>query len=158
MEKVFLFDWGDTLMVDNPSQKEKMYLWKDVAAVDGAEETLKALSKHHTIYIATSAQESNEAEIQQAFQRVELDRYINGYFCKSNLGLDKDCPEFYLAIAEELGVQPNELTMVGDILSKDIYPAQDAGLDAIWFNPKSENVPENVVSISTLQELLTKTA
>lgn len=158
MEKVFLFDWGDTLMVDNPNQKEKMYLWKDVTAVDGAEETLKALSKNHTIYIASSAQESSEAEIQLAFQRVELDRYINGYFCKSNVGLDKNCPEFYLAIADELGVKPDELTMVGDILNKDVYPAQDAGLKAIWFNPNAEEVPENVVSITTLQELITITA
>lgn len=145
-------------MVDDPTKKEKMYLWKDVEAVEGAEETLKTLAKHHTIYIATSAQESSESEIQQAFQRVGLDRYINGYFCKTNVGIEKNCAEFYLAIADELGVQPNELTMVGDILGKDVYPALEAGLAAIWFNRNSESVPEKVVSISKLQELIKKTA
>ncbi|KOO04653.1 HAD family hydrolase [Vibrio nereis] len=154
MERVFLFDWGDTLMVDDPANTEKMYLWKDVAAVEGAEETLKALSKHHTIYIATSAQESSEAEIQQAFQRVGLDRYINGYFCKTNVGIEKNCAEFYLAIADELNVKPDELTMVGDVLNKDVYPAIKAGLNAIWFNRNSEDVPENIVSISKLEELI----
>ncbi len=154
MTKTYLFDWGDTLMVDDPNNQDKMYLWPNVEAIAGAEETLKALSADHTVYIATSAEQSTEADIQQAFQRVGLDRYINGYFCRANLGMEKNCAEFYLAIAQELGEEPAELTMVGDVLDKDIYPAQKAGLKTVWFNPNGEAVPDNVTSISKLEELI----
>ncbi|MDN3685673.1 hypothetical protein QW180_27240 [Vibrio sinaloensis] len=58
-------------------------MWPNVEAIEGAHEALKALSEHHTIYVATSAQDSKESEIQAAFQRVGLDPYINGYFFAS---------------------------------------------------------------------------
>lgn len=44
--------------------------------------------------------------------------------------------------------------MVGDVLDKDIYPAQKAGLKTVWFNPNGEAVPDNVTSISKLEELI----
>ncbi|NOI80201.1 HAD-IA family hydrolase [Vibrio tubiashii] len=154
MSHVYLFDWGDTLMVDFAEQKGKMYLWPQVEAVEEAEETLKALSKNHTIYVATSAQESTESEIQQAFERVGLDPYINGYFCKANLGLEKNSPEFYQAILESLGDSASQVTMVGDNLDKDIYPALEAGLQAIYYNPQRTQVPEGINSVSRLSKLL----
>lgn len=39
--KHYLFDWGDTLMVDFPNENVPMYLWENVAAVEGALEVLK---------------------------------------------------------------------------------------------------------------------
>lgn len=106
MNKVYLFDWGNTLMVDFPDRLGKMYLWPNVEAVDKAEQTLKSLSRHFPVYVATSAQDSTEREIQQAFQRVGLDPYINGYFCKANLGLEKNSAEFYLEIAKSFAITP----------------------------------------------------
>lgn len=154
MNKVYLFDWGNTLMVDFPDRLGKMYLWPNVEAVDKAEQTLKSLSRHFPVYVATSAQDSTEREIQQAFQRVGLDPYINGYFCKANLGLEKNSAEFYLEIAKSLCHHPSELVMVGDILEKDIYPADKAGLQTIWYNPTNLPVPKGVRSIQSLEALL----
>ncbi|KJY82746.1 HAD family hydrolase [Vibrio galatheae] len=154
MSHVYLFDWGDTLMIDFPSQSGKMYLWSHVEAVAESEQTLKQLSQQHTIYVATSAQDSSEAEIQRAFERVGLDSYINGYFCKANLGLEKNSADFYLAILESLGDSASQVTMVGDSLSKDIYPAIEAGLHAVYYNPAREYVPTDVTSIERLSQLL----
>ncbi|KJY88330.1 HAD family hydrolase [Vibrio neptunius] len=154
MNKIYLFDWGNTLMVDFPDQQGKMYLWPNVKAVKNAECTLKALSLQYPIYVATSAQDSSEQDIQQAFQRVGLDPYINGYFCKANLGLDKNRAEFYLEIAKTLCHPPHQLIMVGDALEKDIYPANEAGLQTIWYNPNKRPVAENIDSIQDLKELL----
>ncbi len=121
--------------------------WKIVEPVDGAKETLSQLSTNYDIYIATSAAESSPKEIEQAFARVGLDRYIKGYFCQQNLGLAKGSVEFYQRICQELSVEPEQAIMVGDTLAKDIFPAQKAGLNAIWFNPSKQpevgGTPEN---------------
>jgi len=45
MIDVYLFDWGDTLMVDFPGVPGKMCNWDVVEAVDGAKEALEHLSK-----------------------------------------------------------------------------------------------------------------
>lgn len=94
MTKTYLFDWGDTLMVNFPDQSGKMCDWPIVEPIDGALETLEYLSKHYRVYIATNAADSSEQEIQQAFSRVGLDKFISGYFCKANLGVDKASPDF----------------------------------------------------------------
>ena len=39
--KHIVFDWGDTLMKDDRSRNDAMYLWPEVHAMDGAETTLR---------------------------------------------------------------------------------------------------------------------
>ena len=89
---VYLFDWGDTLMVDFPNVAGKMCDWDTVEPVYGAKATLAALSEHSDIYIATGAEDSTELEIKQAFARVGLAQFITGYFCKADVGLSKGSP------------------------------------------------------------------
>lgn len=156
MTRIYLFDWGDTLMVDFPNQEGKMCHWDRVEAVEGAVETLSTLAKSHSIYVATNAADSTEADIKAAFQRVGLAQYITGYFCKSNLGIGKGSPEFFHAIVRELKSDYHSVVMVGDSLDNDVLPAIDAGIDAIWFNPvPSINKTEgNFRRINHLCELL----
>lgn len=155
MAQVYLFDWGDTLMVDFTDQNGKMYLWPHVEATPQASATLAVLSQHHRIYIATSAQESNVEEIKQAFDRVGLAQYIDGYFCKANLGLEKQSAGFYRAIQAELAIESQQITMVGDTLDKDIHPALEAGLNAIYYNPNTQAVPQGIHAIKQLSQLIT---
>lgn len=154
MKQVILFDWGNTLMVDFTQYSGKMYLWPEVKAVEQAQATLQALSKEHDLYVATSARDSCESEVRAAFQRAELDQHIKGYFCKANLGIDKDCPEFYQAILKSLDLEASQVTMVGDTLEKDIYPAREAGLRTIYFNRHNHPLDENIVTIHNLSQLL----
>lgn len=128
-------------MVDSPHAQGKMCDWNIVEAIPQARQTLATLCKDHQIYIATSASDSAMEDVKRAFQRVDLDQYINGYFCFANVGIEKNCAEFYLAVAKKLGVHERELTMIGDIPSKDIYPAMEAGLNTIWFNAAGEPAP-----------------
>jgi len=163
MTSVYLFDWGDTLMVDFPGVPGKMCDWEVLEAVAGAEETLAHLSKSSRVYIATNAAQSNEEEIKRAFERVGLARYIDGYFCKANLGLSKNDAGFYEAIINRLNVNPGQIapsqvapsqvTMVGDSLEKDIIPALKAGLNARWFNPTGKPVEHDIAQIQHLSEL-----
>ncbi|MEQ3493770.1 MULTISPECIES: HAD family hydrolase [Vibrio] len=153
---IYLFDWGNTLMVDFPHVQGKMCDWEHVETMPLARETLEKLSQQHRVYIATSASDSAMEDVQKAFQRVGLDQYISGYFCFANLGIAKNQPSFYLAVAEQLNVVPSQLTMVGDLPEKDIYPAMDAGLNVIWFNPKNLPVPSKPIpsQVHCLSELM----
>ncbi|MCF7505097.1 HAD family hydrolase [Vibrio sp. L3-7] len=158
LTKTVLFDWGNTLMIDFPDAPGKMCDWETVEEVSGAQALLSELSKHHNIYIATNAADSSKDDIIRAFERVGLSQYINGYFCKASIGLSKYDSGFYPAIIAKLGVKPQDVTMVGDTLAKDIYPALEAGLQAIWLNSSGKKLSEsdlaNVVQIQYLSELL----
>lgn len=156
--KVYLFDWGDTLMVDFPDVSGKMCNWERVEAVSGAKETLEALYVHSKIYIATGAADSTELEIKQAFERVGLSQFISGYFCKANLGLSKGSPEFLPAILEKLNIPAANVAMVGDNFEKDIKPAIAVGMQAFWFtvnDTKPVPVQNNVKVIKHLNALYT---
>jgi putative hydrolase of the HAD superfamily len=154
MKKIYLFDWGDTLMVDFPDAPGKMCEWEIVEAVAGAKEALKALSKHSQIYIATGAADSTELEIKRAFERVELSQFISGYFCKANLGLSKGMPAFLPAILDKLQVSSIDVAMVGDSFEKDIKPAISAGIQPIWFTDNDiKPMPSKVQKIKALSEL-----
>ena len=159
MINVYLFDWGDTLMVDFPGVTGKMCDWEIVEAVTGAKETLEELSKQSKIYIATGAADSTELEIQQAFERVGLSQYITGYFCKTNLGLSKGSPAFLESILDKLKISSSSVAMVGDSLVKDIKPALATGIQPFWFTDKSIKLaPDNVKVIKQLNEIISFTS
>ncbi len=62
-----LFIWlGDTLMIDFPNEKVPMYLWENVAAVEGAVEALEKLRKEANCHVATNANDFNKVYIQKA--------------------------------------------------------------------------------------------
>jgi len=143
-------------MVDFPNCTGKMCEWDTVKAVSGAHQTLEKLSQEAQIYIATGAEDSSEAEIKSAFERVGLSQYISGYFCHANLGFAKGSPEFFPAILAALNCEPQFVTMVGDTLDKDIAPALTVGINPILYNPTANASAVNGVRvIKKLSELST---
>jgi len=152
--KVYLFDWGDTLMVDFPHETGKMCEWDIVEAVAEAKSTLSILSQHAHIYIATGAADSTETEIKHAFARAELSQFISGYFCKANVGISKGTPEFLLAILDKLQVPAANVAVVGDNFEKDIKPAIATDIQAFWFtNNDSTTIAKKVTIIHHLSAL-----
>lgn len=155
MGTIFLFDWGNTLMVDFPDVQGKMCDWPKIELVKGARETLDRLSQEHFIYVVTSAEDSDVNDIERAFERAGVAQYIEGYFCKANLGVDKGHPDFYPSIVRRLKVPVKYLIMVEDTYDKDILPAMNAGIKAIWFNPAQlpQIYPYQITALSELCEM-----
>lgn len=152
--KHYLFDWGDTLMVDLPNQTGPMCDWPKVEVVEGALECLKHLSKNVQCHLATNAEDSTEIQIRQALKRAGLSQYIQQIFCRENLGVGKTQPEYFQNIIEKLNTPAKQIMMTGDSLDKDVYPALNAGLKAVWFNPNQEKIPKDIVTLTTLGELI----
>ncbi|NVD35838.1 HAD family hydrolase [Marinobacter lutaoensis] len=153
MIDAYLFDWGDTLMVDFPGTPGKMCDWKIVQAVDGASEALEFLSESAAVYIATGASESSVADIQRAFNRVGLDQYVSGYFCKSSVGCSKGSPDFLPTILGLLVLPASRTAMVGDSFAKDIEPAMRAGVQPIWLTQEDAPQGTDIRVIRSLREL-----
>lgn len=156
MFPIYLFDWGDTLMVDFPDQQGPMCSWPEVAVVKGAAEALHILAARARIYVATNAADSTEQQIKQAFERAGLADYISGYFCHANLGIGKGSPQFFHQIAAKLNVPTSELIMVGDTLENDILPAIAAGAQAIWLHSQHADIEmaQTVPQITSLRQLI----
>lgn len=139
--KYILFDWGDTLMKDSPSNRP-MVEWDNVEAVAGAGKVLNRLGTQAILIVATSADVSDESQIRGALARVGLDRHIQKIYCFKNTGLKKS-PEFYQYILHDLGTTPDEAVMVGDSFEKDVLAANQVGMFAVWFNPQADKKQES---------------
>ncbi len=153
MSKVYLFDWGDTLMVDYKEQTGHMKDWTTVKEVDGALQTLKVLSVCAKVFVATGSPGTTPELMKLAFSRSNLADYIHGYFCPSNVGHDKPSAHFYQTIAARVNCDINDICMVGDNLQRDILPALAIGMSAIWLNANGDYNTDGVNEISSLNEL-----
>ena len=151
-----LFDWGDTVMMDDLSSTVPMLEWDSVETVPGIDTVLAYLqSSGRRIVLATSASISDEAQIWGALARGKLDQFFSSIFCFKNTGLPKGA-DFYRFILEQLEVSASDALMVGDNFEKDVLDANKVGIYGIWFNPRSDEVQSSAlyVTVHSMNELL----
>jgi putative hydrolase of the HAD superfamily len=150
-----LFDWGDTVMKDDPASSIPMVEWETVEAVQGIDSVLEYLqSSGRRIVLATSAAISDESQIRAALARASLDKYFFHIYCFKNTGLPKG-EDFYRHILADLDIPASEVLMVGDGFEKDVLAANNTGIFAVWFNPRSgeNHTSERHVTVHSMQEL-----
>ncbi|WP_153810825.1 HAD family hydrolase [Paraglaciecola arctica] len=154
MIKHYLFDWGDTLMVDLPNQTGPMCDWPKIQVVAGAKNCLKRLSRNAQCHLATNAEDSSEVQIRHALIRAGLSEFITQVFCRENLGLSKTDTGYYLKIVQQLGASPSQVSMLGDSLEKDVLAPMAAGLKSVWFNPTNQKSSQNILMVEQLSEFV----
>ena len=155
-----LFDWGDTLMKDDPAAAGPMALWTHVETIPGAYEVLTRLRSEWSIALATNAADSNEPEIRAALRRVGLDQLIEMIFCFRSVGHKKPSPEFFAYVLKSLGVTCNQVVMVGDNFDVDVVGANQMGIRAIWLNShtgeiRNGRLHQTIHSLMDLPTILT---
>lgn len=151
-----LFDWGDTVMPDDPASTTPMVEWPTVQAVEGIAEVLAHLhADGRTCILATSASISDEDQIRGALARVGLERFFFRIYCFKNTGLPKG-EAFYRHILADLDLPASSALMIGDGYEKDVLIPNQAGLSAVWFNPRSDETRsgEGHVTVHSMRELL----
>ena len=74
------------------------------------------------------------------------------------VGIRKPDPQIFRLGVEALGLKPEEVTVVGDSLEKDIIPAREAGCQTVWLCgegwEKQETGDDTQKTIGSLDELL----
>ena len=140
-------------MVDLPNQTGAMCDWPVVEAVFGAKECLLRLTQDAQCHLATNAEDSTEDQIRLALQRVGLSDFITHIFCRENLGVNKNHPNYYTKIIDKLGTNAKQVSMLGDSLERDVNQALKVGIRAVWFNPNNAQIDSDVQAITSLSLL-----
>lgn len=135
------FDLGNTL-IQLGDYEGRMADWPEVAAMDGAAETLMQLRARYTLAVLTNAQDSGADAVAAAMRRVGLDSYISTYITARDIGATKPDPAFFYAGLRSLHVAAEQAVMVGDSYELDVLGAKRAGLAAIWYNPRRAPCPQ----------------
>ena len=150
-----LFDWGDTVMYDDPASIIPMVEWETIRVVPGIADVLAYLhSSGRRIILTTSASISDESQIRGALARGGLDGYFSKIYCFKNTNLPKG-EAFYRHILSDLNIPATDALMVGDSFEKDVQAANTVGLFTVWFNPRSDETPTGNlhVAVHSLGEL-----
>ena len=150
-----LFDWGDTVMRDDPASLVPMVEWETVEVVEGVADVLEYLrSSGRQIVLATSASISEEGQIRGALRRGGLDAYFSKIYCFKNIHLPKG-EAFYRYVLKDLGISSSDALMVGDGFEKDIQAANAVGIFAVWFNPRTGEMRSDELhtTVPSMQEL-----
>ena len=150
-----VFDWGDTLMADDPTNQEPMFLWPTLTVFPDAQEVLPYLATRATLSVATNAMQSDEAMIRKALARVSIDAYFGHIFCFRSVGKKKTDPVFWRFLMSALVTGVDEMWMVGDSFEGDIIPPSQLGIHSIWVNRRTEEVRsgDSFRTIRDLREL-----
>jgi FMN phosphatase YigB (HAD superfamily) len=149
-----LFDWGGTLMSEEGPLDLPMALWPEVTAIEGAHETLATLSRRYRIGVATNASVSKRNMIEVALGRVGLRDYVSDVFCYTEIGARKESDEFWRSALERLGIEAEDLAMVGDSLEGDVLAPRNFGIYAIWFHPAGAVAGTDVPTVSRLPDVV----
>ncbi|MBI9035446.1 MAG: HAD-IA family hydrolase [Bacteroidales bacterium] len=155
--KALIFDWGNTIMEDDSSEKGPMYQWKEVKLVEGADELLEYISKKYIVCLATNAGESNAQDVKKALKRVDVLQYFDHIYTSKDLGYNKPDPNFFIKMCKDLGLMAYDCTMIGDNYQKDIVGAKQINIRTVFFNRNTiqkGSFPEADFQIGSLKELL----
>ena len=97
--------------------------------------------------------------ISTVLREFRLDGIFQQIIESAVVGIRKPDPRIFTLGVEALGLQPEEVVVVGDSVDKDIIPARAAGCRTVWFKgegwtdaPVDETIPDQV--ITSLKELL----
>ena len=73
-----------------------------------------------------------------------FDRLIDKVFISDVIGYEKPRKEFFDVVFAELSeIRREKALLVGDSLTSDMRGANNAGVDACWYNPKGKPFPEH---------------
>lgn len=136
-----LFDWGDTLMFDDPEFNGEMYLWPKISLMSGVAETMPALAEKYRCAVVSNASCSNADTMKMAFEHMSLDEYFSLFITSKELGHKKPDERFFIEIAKRLQTPYNELCMIGNDYEKDIVSPNKLGMQTILINPKQGEYP-----------------
>ena len=70
--------------------------------------------------------------------------YFEDTYISMDIGYDKPDIRFYQEALRRCGLQPSEVLMIGDSMTTDVLGAQNAGIDALYFDRQKDSLMEIV--------------
>jgi putative hydrolase of the HAD superfamily len=115
-------------------------------------ETLSYLVKKYDLHLISNGfRESTEMKV----QRTDLAKYFRTIVISEVVGINKPDRAIFEYALTKAKAEKHHSIMIGDSIEADIRGAQQFGMDAIFFNPCSKELPEDVVlHISRFEDLV----
>ena len=105
--------------------------------VQGAEEILRRLRElEMRMAIVTNNLVSEQIN---KLKQLGIEGYFDVVAISEEIGVSKPDPEIFMITLERLGLQANDVVMVGDSLKSDILGAQAVGIRTVWLNRHSDS-------------------
>ena len=120
-----------------------------VAETARSREVLLQLKKQYPLVLVSNFY-GNIATVLKEFK---LDGIFDTIIESAVVGVRKPDPQIFTLGVEALGMQPDEVVVVGDSMDKDIIPASKAGCHTIWF--KGEGWTNDPVDESLAGKVIT---
>ena len=129
-------------------------LGEQVILLPHAEEVMKFISGRMPVVILTNG----ITKVQKSrMARSAVRGYIHDLVISQEIGISKPDPGIFRHALERLDLRADEVLMIGDSPTSDILGANNAGIDACWYNPKGKTLPEGITAkyiITDLKQLL----
>lgn len=112
----------------------RKYILDSHIFIPNAKETLEYLYSKYDVYAA-----SNSTLYQQLrrLSKANIIDFFTDIFVSEELGSSKPSKEFYDACLKRMHHKKDEIIVIGDSLTSDIFGAYTYGLKSIWFNKKN---------------------
>lgn len=155
LKKIYNLEESFDIIFEN-FQKIVIDFYKNkVLLKKNALETLEKFSKKYILVIGTSTADEYANIV---IEKYAINKYIKKIFTSKNLGHSKEDPQFFLQIAKNLNLEPEEIYLVDDSVLA-LRCAKSVGIKTIGiYDENSKNtwpdiVKENDRSIKSLDEL-----
>jgi putative hydrolase of the HAD superfamily len=124
--------------------------WTAYEDVAGCFEALLAIEPRPRLGVLTNG---DGAQQRAKLARFGLLEQLDVVAVSSEIGAAKPAPESFLEACRQLGVDPAETLMVGDLLELDAEGAEAAGLIGVWLDREATVVAASCPRITTLAML-----
>ena len=72
------------------------------------------------------------ADVYELLNHHDLDRYFANRLSQADFKITKPDPRYIAQIAERSGARPEECTMIGDRIDKDVIPGKQNGMGTVF--------------------------
>ena len=84
----------------------------------------------------------------------KVGKFISHVIVSEEVKAHKPNPLIFRTLLDRLHLNPGDAVMIGDSLAKDIQGAQDAGIRAVWYNPKRTENETDIIPDFEVHDLL----
>lgn len=117
-------------------------------------ETIEALEKLKEKYKLAIVSNAPYGSVQEILDKFDMNKYFDGIFVSSKQGKLKTAGLFDVAL-KEMGLEKDDVVMVGDSLQSDIRGAEHAGIKAFLLDRRDRREYENkIIQLTQLEEEL----
>lgn len=111
------------------------------SSVEEARPVLDALYVRYSMVLVSNFY----GNVETVLADFDLRRYFKQIIESAVVGVRKPDPRIFMLGVEALGVQPQEVLVIGDSYKKDIVPAESIGCHVLWLKGKGWTAEEDAV-------------